>query len=40
MSNDQTEKLYQAHKYFSADCFNKVWSIIDKPEKEEINYLI
>jgi hypothetical protein len=22
-----------AHKYFSADCFNRVWGLLDKPER-------
>jgi hypothetical protein len=26
-------KLEDAHKYFSADCFNKVWELLDKPSR-------
>jgi hypothetical protein len=25
--------LQAAHKYFSADCFNKAWDLIDKPNR-------
>lgn len=25
--------LAAAHKYFAADCFNKAWDLIDKPER-------
>lgn len=25
--------LAKAHRWFSADCFNRVWSLIDKPDR-------
>lgn len=32
--NDNVElDLGSAHKYFSADCFNKTWDLLDKPAR-------
>jgi hypothetical protein len=33
MSKQPEFDLNRAHKYFSADCFNKAWDLIDKPER-------
>lgn len=39
MSNEPSFDLSAAHKYFSVDCFNRAWDIIDKtirtPAEEE-----
>ena len=34
--------LENAHRYFSAECFNRAWDYIDKPERtpeEDLNML-
>ena len=33
MPNAPTFDLAAAHKYFAADCFNKAWDLIEKPER-------
>ncbi len=30
---EPTFDLYQAHRYFSAECFNRAWDLIDKPSR-------
>ena len=39
MSTEPTFDLEEAHKFFSADCFNQAWDLIEKevrtPEEEE-----
>ncbi len=39
MSKEPSFDLQAAHRYFSADCFNKAWDLIDKaartPEEDE-----
>jgi tetratricopeptide (TPR) repeat protein len=39
MSNDPGFDVQKAHRYFSADCFNKAWALIEKakrtPEEDE-----
>ena len=39
MSTEPTFDLQEAHKYFSAECFNRAWDLIEKevrtPEEEE-----
>jgi hypothetical protein len=32
-TEEQIEKINQMHKYFSADCFNKTWDLIEKSDK-------
>lgn len=33
MSKQPEFDMNKAHKYFSADCFNKAWDLIDKPDR-------
>lgn len=33
MSNQPPFDLAAAHKYFSVDCFNRAWDLIDKPNR-------
>lgn len=33
MPSAPTFDLAAAHKYFAADCFNKAWDLIEKPER-------
>jgi hypothetical protein len=33
MSQPQSFDLAAAHRFFAADCFNKAWSLIEKPER-------
>ena len=33
MSSSQTLDLQAAHRYFSADCFNRAWTLIEKGER-------
>lgn len=34
MTEEEREKLEKANHFFAADCFNQIWGILDKPEKE------
>lgn len=33
MSESPPFDLARAHRWFSADCFNRVWSLLDKPDR-------
>jgi hypothetical protein len=33
MAQDQDFDASKAHRYFSADCFNKAWALIEKTER-------
>jgi tetratricopeptide (TPR) repeat protein len=33
MSQEPAFDVVAAHKYFSAQCFNKAWDLLDKPER-------
>ena len=33
MEQSQNLDVAAAHRFFSADCFNKAWELIDKPER-------
>jgi hypothetical protein len=33
VSQDPSFDVRQAHRYFSADCFNKAWELIEKPNR-------
>lgn len=34
MTEEEKEKLEKANNYFAVECFNQIWTILDKPEKE------
>jgi hypothetical protein len=35
LTEEQIEKINQMHSYFSTDCFNKAWDLIEKSDKTE-----
>ena len=34
MTEEEKEKLEKANNYFAVECFNQIWTILDKPVKE------
>ncbi|MDD4663182.1 MAG: hypothetical protein PHD83_00770 [Caldisericia bacterium] len=34
MTENEKEKLEKANNYFAVECFNQIWTILDKPDKE------
>jgi hypothetical protein len=35
MTQPQSFDLAAAHRFFSADCFNKAWELIEKPDRTQ-----